>query len=161
MKSTHFDQSGRARMVEVSEKHDTLRIAIARGTVKMNKNTVRMIREGAVGKGDVLAVACTAGIMAAKRTWELIPMCHNIRLTGACISFKLAETEVQIEAEARAFARTGAEMEAMTAVSVAALTIYDMCKSIERGIIITDIKLVKKSGGKSGEYIAGEHKNEG
>ncbi len=156
MKSTHFDESGRAHMVDVSSKGNTLRIASARGRVIMKAETVNMIKEGLIGKGDVLAVAQVAGIMAAKNTSGIIPMCHNLPLAGADIRFAIKEKEIDIESEIKTTNQTGVEMEALMAVSAAALTIYDMCKSVDRGIIISDIMLVKKRGGKSGEYIREE-----
>ncbi len=153
-KLTHVDEKGRARMVDVSEKEATAREAIAKARVEMSPETLRLIQEGGLPKGDVLAVAQVAGIMAAKKTHELIPMCHPLSLTGININFHIDENDsaVEVEAAVRTRDRTGVEMEALTAVSIAALTIYDMCKAVERGIKITDIRLVKKSGGKSGIY---------
>lgn len=156
MKSTHFDKHGRAKMVEINKKEDTFRIASVKGTVKMKCETLNMIKKGLIGKGDVLAVAQFAGIMAAKKTAYLIPMCHNIPLTGAKICFKLSEDSIEIESEITAVGKTGVEMEALTAVSVTALTIYDMCKSVDRDITIENIRLIKKAGGKSGLYIRKE-----
>lgn len=153
---THIDESGRARMVDVSGKEITAREAIAKAKVKMLKETLKLVKEGGIKKGDVLAVAQVAGIMAAKKTHELIPMCHPLEITGVDINFAIDErnSTIEIEAAVRTMDRTGVEMEALTAVSAAALTIYDMCKAVERGIKITDIRLVKKSGGKSGRYEA-------
>lgn len=156
MELTHFNEEGRARMVEVGDKDDTKRTAVALGRIRMNENTLQRIKEGQIKKGDVLGVAQVAGIMAAKRTSEIIPMCHNIFLTGVDISFSLGECWVDITAEARTTGKTGVEMEALTAASAAALTIYDMCKAIDKDMIIEDIKLMKKTGGKSGEYMRRE-----
>lgn len=155
-KLTHIDEKGRARMVDVSEKEATAREAIAKARVEMSPETLHLIQEGGLPKGDVLAVAQVAGIMAAKKTHELIPMCHPLSLTGININFHIDENDsaVEVEAAVRTRDRTGVEMEALTAVSIAALTIYDMCKAVERGIKITGIRLVKKSGGKSGTYEA-------
>lgn len=153
MEFTHFNESGRAHMVEVSEKEDTKRIAVATGIIKMKKETVNMIKGGLIKKGDVLSVAQIGGIMGAKKTSDLIPMCHNIFLTGADISFNILEDSIEIQSEVKTVGKTGVEMEALTAVSLAALTIYDMCKAVDKDMVIEDIKLIKKSGGKSGEYI--------
>lgn len=153
MEFTHFNESGRAHMVEVSEKEDTKRIAVATGIIKMKKETVNMIKDGLIKKGDVLSVAQIGGIMGAKKTSDLIPMCHNIFLTGADISFNILENSIEIQSEVKTVGKTGVEMEALTAVSLAALTIYDMCKAVDKDMVIEDIKLIKKSGGKSGEYI--------
>ncbi|MBO8127028.1 MAG: cyclic pyranopterin monophosphate synthase MoaC [Firmicutes bacterium] len=152
---THFNRSGKARMVDVGGKDVTKRVAVARGTVKMQPETLRLIKEGGHKKGDVLAVAQVAGIMGAKRTPEIIPMCHPIFITGVDLSFEIDEeaSAVHIQAEVRTQGQTGVEMEALTAVSTAALTIYDMCKAVDRGMEITDICLLKKSGGKSGTYL--------
>jgi cyclic pyranopterin phosphate synthase len=153
---THFDAQGRARMVDVSAKDVTTRVAIARGTVLMEPETLRRIAEGEIGKGDVLGVARLAGIMAAKRTHDLIPLCHPLPLSAVAIDLRpdIARNAVDIEAEVKTTGRTGVEMEALTAVSVAALTVYDMCKAIDRGMRIAEIRLVHKSGGKSGVYEA-------
>lgn len=156
MELTHFNEEGRARMVEVGEKDDTKRTAVASGRIRMNENTLQRIKDGQIKKGDVLGVAQVAGIMAAKKTSDLIPMCHNILLTGVDINFSLGDSWVDITAEARTTGKTGVEMEALTAASVAALTIYDMCKAIDKDMIIEDIKLMKKTGGKSGEYMRTE-----
>ncbi len=143
-------------MVDVGEKADTKRIAVARGSIYMKPETLRRIKDGTMEKGDVLSVAQTAGIMAAKNTASSIPMCHNIFITGVEMDFSLDEgnSAVHIEACASTVGKTGIEMESLHAVSVAALTIYDMCKAIDRGMRITDIRLVKKSGGKSGDYLS-------
>jgi len=145
-------------MVDVSEKQKTVRVAVARGVVALNAETFALVRDGKIKKGDVLAVAQVAGILAAKRTAELIPMCHPVGLTGVDISFALDENAhtVGIEARAKCVGETGVEMEALTAVSVAALTVYDMCKAAQRDIVIGDIRLISKSGGKSGDWKRGE-----
>ena len=156
MKLTHFNESGRARMVDVGSKDDTKRLAIARGKIWMQEETIRRIREGKIKKGDVLSVAQIAGIMGAKNTSNLIPMCHNIFITGSDIDFEIQEDGVVIEAQLSTIGKTGIEMEALTAVSLAALTIYDMCKAIDKEMRIGDIRLVKKTGGKSGDYILEE-----
>lgn len=151
---THADESGAARMVDVGDKPVTRREARAEGFVSMQAATLGLIRENAAAKGDVLAVARVAGISAAKRTWELIPLCHAIPLTGVQVDFTLDDDRcgVHVSATARTDARTGVEMEAMTAVSVAALTIYDMVKAVDREIAIGDVRLTFKSGGRSGTY---------
>ena len=145
-------------MVDVSAKADTVRTAQAAGRVRMNRATLRLIQDGGIAKGDVLAVAQVAGIMAAKRTWELIPMCHPIPLTGVDLSFAFDEEEpaVEITAVVRCVGPTGVEMEALTAVSAAALTIYDMCKAVQRDMVIECVRLERKSGGKSGEFCREE-----
>jgi len=152
---THFDEYGRARMVDVSEKRPTVRIAVARGRVAMSPQTLQLIRTGGMKKGDVLGVAQVAGIMAAKRTGDLIPMCHPLQITAVDVTFSLDEaaSAVDIEAVVKTRDRTGVEMEALVAVSVAALTIYDMCKAVDRAITLTDIRLVRKTGGKSGTFV--------
>jgi cyclic pyranopterin monophosphate synthase len=149
---THFDEAGRARMVDVGGKEVTARKAIATGRVTMNPETVELIRMNRVKKGDPLAVAQVAGIMAAKRTHELIPMCHPLLLTRIDLALDLDDTGVSIEATVETRGQTGVEMEALTAVSVAALTVYDMVKAVDRGMTITDIGLQAKSGGKSGTW---------
>lgn len=153
---THVDEAGRAEMVDVGEKPDSERIAVAAGRVIMEAETLRLIREGALKKGDVLTVARIAGIMAAKRTSDLIPLCHPIPLTKIGVEIELDETEnaVNITATARTVGKTGVEMEALTAVSVAALTIYDMAKAVDRGMRISDIRLLEKRGGVHGDYVA-------
>lgn len=152
---SHFDEEGRSRMVDVSDKETTKREAIARGSISMKPKTLQMIRDREISKGDVLGVARVAAIMGAKKTAELVPMCHPLNITGVDIYFDLDEEKSLIEIEARVgiVGQTGVEMEALTAVSIAALTIYDMCKSVDRGMVISDICLIKKSGGKSGLYI--------
>ena len=154
---THADGEGRVRMVDVGGKEATLREAVARVRVLLAPETFRLLREGALRKGDVLAVAEVAGIQAAKRTAELIPLCHPLPLTYAGVSVALVEGDhaVEVEATCRTRAETGVEMEAMTAAAVAALTVYDMCKGVERGIRITDLRLVRKSGGRSGLWEEG------
>ncbi len=153
---THLDSKGRARMVDVSEKQETARKAVARGEVAMAPETLKRIREGALAKGDVLAVARLAGIMAAKRTADLIPLCHPLPLSSVELELepKPERGLVEITATCRVTGRTGVEMEALTAVSVAALTVYDMCKALDRGMIIQNLRLLHKSGGKSGTYEA-------
>ena len=158
MEFTHFNESGRAHMVEVGAKDDTKRAAIARGRIVMKKETLEMIKTGLIKKGDVLSVAQIAGIMGAKKTSDLIPMCHNIFLTGADLRFNLLEDSVEIEAEVKTTGKTGVEMEALTAVSLACLTIYDMCKGVDKDMVIEDIKLIKKTGGKTGTYLRGNEK---
>jgi cyclic pyranopterin monophosphate synthase len=155
---THFDEAGRARMVDVGAKPDTAREAVARGTVLMRPETLARIREGRVAKGDVLAVAQVAGIMAAKNTPQLIPMCHTLLLSGVELAFSLDDTasSVRIEATVRTVGKTGAEMEALTAVTAAALTIYDMCKAVDREMTIEHVRLARKSGGKSGTFERAE-----
>ena len=154
---THFDEAGRARMVDVSAKGETMRVAKARGKVDMNPETLERIRQGQIAKGDVLAVAQVAGVMAAKQTSQLIPMCHPLGITGVDLSFDIVPPKtIEIEAEVRVTGKTGVEMEALTAVSVAALTIYDMCKAIDKTMVISNIRLMEKSGGKSGHFIREE-----
>jgi cyclic pyranopterin phosphate synthase len=155
-KLTHFDESGRARMVDVGDKADTHRIAVAGGRVRMRPETLRTIVEGRASKGDVLGVAQVAAIMGAKRTHELVPMCHPLALTAINVALTPDETNssVLIEARVETRGKTGVEMEALTAVSVAALTVYDMVKSIDPRMTIEDIRLLHKSGGKSGDWNA-------
>jgi len=149
---SHLDEKGKARMVDVTEKESTVRTALARGKVRMRPETVGLIVSDGIAKGDVLGVARVAGIMAAKRAGELIPMCHPLELTGIDLQFTPdpERGEITVEAKVSTVGRTGVEMEAMTAVSVAALTIYDMCKSADRWMVLSDIQLMKKQGGKSG-----------
>jgi cyclic pyranopterin phosphate synthase len=153
---THFDAEGKAVMVDVSAKSETDRTAIARGFVAMQPATLDLIRRGAVSKGDVISVARLAGIMGAKRTPDLIPLCHPVGLTSVTLDFTLSteRSGVAIEATCRTHGRTGVEMEALTAVATAALTLYDMCKAVDRGMVIGEIRLVHKSGGKSGVWEA-------
>ncbi|MDI6717388.1 MAG: cyclic pyranopterin monophosphate synthase MoaC [Actinomycetota bacterium] len=149
---THFNTEGRAKMVDVSKKEVTARKAIAQGMVKMRAETMSLIKEGSIEKGDVLAVAQVAGIMAAKKTAELIPMCHPLQITGIDISFSdLSKTELGITATVKTMDRTGVEMEALTAVAVAALAIYDMCKAVDKTMMIGNIELIEKTGGKSSQ----------
>ena len=155
---THLDEKGKAQMVDVSAKGSTLREAVACGKALMQPSTVRAIEEGAFLKGDVLAVSKIAGIMAAKKTGDIIPLCHPLEITGIDLSFfcDRSKGEIIIEATVRTVGKTGVEMEALTAVSVAALTIYDMCKSADRSMVLSDIQLIKKSGGRSGIFVRGE-----
>ena len=151
---SHFNDSGRARMVDVSAKDDTLRTAVAAGRVLVNEETFELIKTGGMKKGDVLGTAQIGGIMGAKRTSEIIPMCHPIMISGVDIDLRLDEERhsVEITATTKCTGATGVEMEALTAVSVAALTVYDMCKAVQRDIVISDIRLLKKTGGKSGVF---------
>jgi len=153
-KLTHFDKDGNALMVDVSAKKSTVREAIAKGTVLMDLDTLKLIEKRAMKKGDVLAVAQLAGIQAAKRTSDLIPLCHPLALSSVVVELECDKemSAVHITATCKVTGQTGVEMEALTAVSAAALTVYDMCKSVDRGMHITDIRLVKKSGGKSGVF---------
>jgi cyclic pyranopterin monophosphate synthase len=151
---THLDESGNARMVDVGSKAATERLAVASALVRLGRETLALIREGRAAKGDVLAVARVAGIMAAKKTSELIPLCHPIALTSVKVDFEFVDEGLRVEAQARTVGQTGVEMEALTAVGVAALTIYDMVKSVERGASITAIRLMSKEGGKSGAWSA-------
>ena len=150
---THINEQGRACMVDVTQKDVTFRQAEAEGRVRVNSETLALIRTGGTPKGDVLAVAQVAGILAAKRTHELIPMCHPLRLTAVDIAFTLEEEAVHIRSKVKCKGETGVEMEALTAVSAAALTIYDMCKAVQREMEITEIRLCRKSGGKTGSYV--------
>ncbi|MBL8691540.1 MAG: cyclic pyranopterin monophosphate synthase MoaC [Rhodospirillaceae bacterium] len=154
-KLTHFDAKGDAVMVDVAAKPVTERVAVAGGSIVMQAETLKRIREGQIAKGDVLAVARLAGIMAAKKTGDLIPLCHPIGLDAVSIEFAIddARSAVDITATCKVHGRTGVEMEAMCAVSVAALTIYDMCKAIDRGMKIGEVRLLRKSGGKSGDFV--------
>lgn len=152
MELTHFNESGRAHMVNVSHKEDTKRIAVAQGSIKMKKETVNLIKEGVIKKGDVLSVAQIGGIMGAKKTSDLIPMCHNIFISGADIRFNVLDDEIQIEATVSTIGATGVEMEALNAVAITALTIYDMCKAVDKDMVIGNIRVIKKAGGKSGDY---------
>ena len=155
-KLTHFNDHGRAKMVEVTDKQDTHRRAVACGTVKMKSQTAEMIRLGSHKKGDVLAVAQIAGIMGAKKTSDLIPMCHPLALTGVDIYFDLRIDSVYIEATVSTYGKTGVEMEAITAVSATALAIYDMCKAVDKDMEINGLMLLSKTGGKSGVYQRSE-----
>jgi cyclic pyranopterin phosphate synthase len=152
---SHFNQEGRARMVDIKDKENSYRIAIAEGTVIMQLETLKMLKDGKMVKGDVLAVAQIAGIMAAKKTSQLIPMCHPLMLTHIDISFKIKEEEnkIIIQSKVSTIGKTGVEMEALTAVAIAGLTIYDMCKAVDRGMMVESIYLLEKSGGKSGHFL--------
>jgi cyclic pyranopterin phosphate synthase len=149
---SHVDTDGKARMVDVSEKPDTVREAVARGAVLMRPSTLALIQQNAIQKGDVLSVAKIAGIMAAKRTAELIPLCHPLPLTNVELTFSFNAGRIEIESRARVTGKTGVEMEALSAVAVAALTVYDMCKAVDREMAIADIRLVEKRGGRSGTF---------
>ena len=153
---THFDKKGNPSMVDINQKDSTARVAIASGKIIMNSNTLKKILELEIKKGDVLNIAKLAGIMAAKKTDQLIPLCHSIPLSFVNVDLKpnIEESSINITAEASLVGKTGVEMEVLTAVSVAGLTIYDMCKAIDKEIIFTNIKLIHKSGGKSGEFNA-------
>jgi cyclic pyranopterin monophosphate synthase len=155
-KLTHFDERGAARMVDVAAKPETHRVAVAGGAIRMRPETFEIVRSGTAKKGDVLGIARVAGIQAAKRTSELVPLCHPVPLTSVAIEFALDESEarVQCRATVECTARTGVEMEALTAVQVALLTIYDMCKAVDRGMVMEGIRLLEKRGGKSGDYVA-------
>ncbi|HBC30725.1 MAG TPA: cyclic pyranopterin monophosphate synthase MoaC [Clostridiales bacterium] len=154
MDLTHINDQGRAKMVDVSSKEETLREAEAYGSVYMKRETLNRIKEGTIKKGDVLSVAQVAGIMASKKTSDIIPMCHPIMISGCDINFNLNfdENKVEITATVKTTGQTGVEMEALTAVAAAGLTIYDMCKAIDREMIVSDIMLMKKSGGKTGVF---------
>lgn len=160
MDLTHINEEGRARMVDVSEKAETAREAVAYGCVYMNKDTLERIRDGKIKKGDVLSVAQVGGIMGAKSTPSIIPMCHPIMISGCDLSFSLdfEKLKVEITAVVKNVGQTGVEMEALTAVSVAALTIYDMCKAIDKEMVISEVMLIKKIGGKSGLFERGDKK---
>ena len=149
---THLDAQGRARMVDVTPKDPTHRRAVARGRVHMHSDTALAVAQGAIGKGDVLAVARVAGIQAAKKTPDLIPLCHPLLVGSVLVNFSIEDDYVEVEAEVETFDRTGVEMEALTACSVAALTVYDMCKSRDKAMTISEICLWEKTGGKSGPY---------
>ena len=155
-KLTHFDERGAARMVDVGAKPETHRVAVATGAIAMRPETLALVRDGTARKGDVLGVARVAAIQAAKRTSELIPLCHPVPLTSVGIEFAIDEPGSRVECRAmvECTARTGVEMEALTAVQVALLTIYDMCKAVDRGMTMGDIRLLEKSGGKSGRWVA-------
>lgn len=151
---THFNKNGRAHMVDVGGKEDTQRIAIAEGSIVMQPETLKMIKDGKIVKGDVLAVAQVAGIMAAKKTSQIIPMCHPLMLTNVDLNFTINENEnkIIIQSKVKTMGKTGVEMEALTAVVAAGLTIYDMCKAVDRGMAIESIYLLEKTGGKSGYF---------
>ncbi len=152
---THFDEQGNARMVDVSEKKETVRVADAAGTIKMSQQAYELVRSGSMAKGDVLGIARVAGVMAAKKVDELIPLTHPLLITKVTVDFAFRDEDSSIDilATVGINGKTGVEMEALTAVSVAALTIYDMCKAVDKSMVITNIRLLKKTGGKSGTYI--------
>ncbi len=154
MQFTHFDEEGNAKMVDVSGKPETQRTATASADVYMELETIKLIKEGMVSKGDVLGVARIAGIMAAKKTPDLIPLCHPLNITSIAVDFNINEKnrKIEIKTTVRNIGQTGVEMEALTAASVAALTIYDMCKAVDKGMIISEIMLIEKSGGRSGDF---------
>ncbi|MBX9642940.1 MAG: cyclic pyranopterin monophosphate synthase MoaC [Novosphingobium sp.] len=156
MTLTHLDEHGKARMVDVGGKAESQRLAVAEGRIAMSPAALEAIRDGSVPKGDVLAVARIAGIMAAKKTAELIPLCHPLALDAVHVDFALEADRVRVAASASLTGRTGVEMEAMTAVSVALLTIYDMAKAIDKGMVISGIRLIEKRGGKSGHWKAAD-----
>ena len=153
---THLDSDGNARMVDVGGKAQTARVAIAAGRIRMSAEALAAIRDGTVPKGDVLAAARIAGIMAAKKTGELIPLCHPLALDAVSVAFTLTDDGVEARATASLTGRTGVEMEALTAVSVALLTIYDMAKAVDKGMVIESVRLIEKRGGKSGDWKAAE-----
>ncbi|MDO7667585.1 MAG: cyclic pyranopterin monophosphate synthase MoaC [Pseudomonadota bacterium] len=152
---THFNQAGEAHMVDVGAKQITKRVAVAEGQILMLDKTLKLIREGNHKKGDVLGIARIAGIMAAKRTSDLIPLCHPLALTKVTVDFNILEDDVAVQcrAQVETSGQTGVEMEALTAVQIALLTIYDMCKAVDRGMVMTDIRLLEKAGGKSGHWV--------
>jgi cyclic pyranopterin phosphate synthase len=154
MELTHINDQGRGKMVDVSEKPDTKRYAMAQGEIRMGQRTLELIMNHGIKKGDVLSVAQVGGIMGAKRTADMIPMCHNIPISGVDITFDtdVGGAKISITAHAHTVGKTGIEMEALCAVSTAALTIYDMCKAVDKDMVITNIRLMRKSGGRSGEY---------
>ncbi len=156
-KLTHLDKEGRAKMVDVTGKPSTVREAIARGSVDMKPETLKLIQDKKIPKGDVLCVARVAGIQAVKKTSELIPMCHPLNITSVSVDFSPDDkkNKIDIEARVKVTGQTGVEMEALTAVSVAALTIYDMCKAVDKEMVISDIKLMEKKGGRSGHFKRG------
>jgi cyclic pyranopterin phosphate synthase len=159
MPLTHFDEEGRSRMVDVTEKGETVREAVAEGFIKMEPETLRLLIEGKMAKGrNVFEVARVAAVMAVKQTHNLIPMCHPLLITGVDVYFEpdTANSKVDIQVKVKMAGRTGVEMEALTGLSVAALTIYDMCKAVDKGMVIGDIRLMKKTGGKSGTYVRAE-----
>ena len=150
---SHLGPDGKAHMVDISEKQDSKRTARARATISMAKATIVALQQGDVPKGDVFAVARVAGIQAAKRTGDIIPLCHPLMLSSVKVEFEISDDKVEIEAEVSTVGRTGVEMEALTACSVSALTIYDMCKSLDKRMKITDLALLQKTGGSSGDFI--------
>ena len=156
MEFTHFDEAGNARMVDVSAKEDTARTAIAQGRITMSAECFEKVKEGQMAKGDVLGTARIAGIIGAKRTDELIPLCHKLNLTGLTVDFEMEEKSCSILARCtvKTTGKTGVEMEALTGVQIALLTIYDMCKAVDKRMVMSDIRLLRKSGGKSGDFYA-------
>lgn len=155
MELTHFDESGNARMVDVTKKDETKRKAVATGKIKVSKEVFDALSQGSAAKGDVLTVATTAGIAGAKKTWEMIPMCHILPLTGCSIEWELDKNDLEIRCRCtvRCTGKTGVEMEALTGVAVALLTVYDMCKSMDKTMEIGEIRLLEKDGGKSGHFV--------
>ena len=155
MELTHFDESGNARMVDVTQKDETERKALAAGKIKVSKEVFDAVSQGSAAKGDVLTVATTAGIAGAKKTWEMIPMCHIVPLTGCAIEWELDKNNLEIRCRCtvRCTGKTGVEMEALTGVSTALLTVYDMCKALDRTMEIDEIRLIEKDGGKSGHFV--------
>ncbi|MXX39549.1 MAG: cyclic pyranopterin monophosphate synthase MoaC [Gemmatimonadetes bacterium] len=153
---THLDEQGRLKMVDVGGKEPTVRLARVRGEIRMARATARLIAENKVAKGNVLEAARLAGIMAAKRTGELIPLCHPLNLTAVSVDLHVGEDRVEVEAEAKIDDRTGVEMEALVAASTALLTIYDMCKGVDRGMVISELRLMEKRGGQSGTWVREE-----
>ena len=155
MELTHFDESGNARMVDVTQKDETERKAVAAGKIKVSREVFDAVSQGSAAKGDVLTVATTAGIAGAKKTWEMIPMCHIVPLTGCAIEWELDKNHLEIKCRCtvRCTGKTGVEMEALTGVSTALLTVYDMCKALDRDMEIDEIRLIEKSGGKSGHFV--------
>jgi cyclic pyranopterin monophosphate synthase len=153
---THFDEAGQAHMVDVGAKNETHRIAVASGTIRMKPETLAIIQTGNAKKGDVLGIARIAAIMGAKRTSDLIPLCHPLALTRVAVDFNVdaAQSSVTCTAQVETFGKTGVEMEALTAVQIGLLTIYDMCKAVDRGMVMTDVRVLEKHGGKSGDWIA-------
>ena len=155
MELTHFDESGNARMVDITQKDETERKALAAGKIKVSKEVFDAVSQGSAAKGDVLTVATTAGIAGAKKTWEMIPMCHIVPLTGCAIEWELDKNNLEIRCRCtvRCTGKTGEEMEALTGVSTALLTVYDMCKALDRTMEIDEIRLIEKDGGKSGHFV--------
>jgi cyclic pyranopterin monophosphate synthase len=153
---THFDEAGQAHMVDVGAKNETHRIAVASGTIRMKPETLAIIQAGSAKKGDVLGIARIAAIMGAKRTSDLIPLCHPLALTRVAVDFNIdvAQSSVTCTAQVETFGKTGVEMEALTAVQIGLLTIYDMCKAVDRGMVMTDVRVLEKHGGKSGDWVA-------
>lgn len=155
---THFDAGGQAHMVDVGAKNETHRIAVAAGTIRMQPATLELVKSGTAKKGDVLGVARIAAIMAAKRTSDLVPLCHPLALTRVAVDFEIDEPacSVHCRAQVETYGKTGVEMEALTSVQVGLLTVYDMCKAVDRGMVMTDVRVLEKHGGKSGDWTAGQ-----